>query len=176
MALGLSGRKDPLNVYGNEHCLGFMGKLLEFYEWKSWLTFPVKYHEIPEIQNYQIMEADGCKIFTSPVKHFIPTVGLRFEFPKIGKVLAYSCDTAPTPSLIDLGKNADVFIHEAAGLSPGHSSAQQAGEIAAKANAKALYLIHYPTGVNDTQDLIKEAAQTYTGPIGLAEDFMEFDF
>jgi ribonuclease Z len=176
MAVGLSGRENLLNLYANEHCLVLMQKLLDFYEWDSWHFFPVKFHSIPEKQKYLLMEADGCRIYTSPVKHFIPTIGLRFEFPKSGKVLAYSCDTAPTPSLIALGKDADIFIHEAAGVSPGHSSAQQAGEIATEANAKSLYLIHYPTGDFDYQTLIAEAAQTYNGPIVMAEDFMEFNF
>jgi len=176
MAVGLSGRKDLLNIYANEDCLEKMQKVLDFYEWETWHSFPVKFHTILEERNYPLMDVDGCKIFTSPVKHFIPTVGLRFEFPKTGKVLAYSCDTAPTQNLIDIGKNADVFIHEAAGASPGHSSARQAGEIASEANAKSLYLIHYPTGDFNTQSLIEEAAQVYNGPVALAEDFMEFNF
>jgi ribonuclease Z len=176
MAVGLSGREDLLDIYANKHCLALMQKLLGFYEWESWHSFPVEFHTIREERNYLLMEVDGCKIFTSPVKHFIPTVGLRFEFPNVGKVLAYSCDTAPTPSLIDLGKDADIFIHEAAGESPGHSSARQAGEIASEANAKSLYLIHYPTGEFNSHILIEEAAQAYNGPIALAEDFMEFDF
>jgi ribonuclease Z len=176
MAVGISGRKNLLNLYANEHCLGLMHKLLKFYEWDSWHSFPVESHTIPEEKKYLLMEADGCKVFSFPVRHFIPTIGLRFEFPKSGKILAYSCDTAPTPSLIDLGKDADVFIHEAAGMSHGHSSARQAGEVASEANAKSLYLIHYPTGDYDYQTLIAEAAEVYNGPISLAEDFMEFDF
>jgi ribonuclease Z len=176
MAVGLSGRAEPLNVHANQHCLGYMQKLLGFYEWETWHSFPVTFHTIPEKPSYLLMEADGCKIFTSPVKHFIPTVGLRFEFLKSGKVLTYSCDTAPTPNLVTLAKDADVLIHEAAGASPGHSSARQAGEIAAEANAKSLFLIHYPTGDFDYQTLIAEAAQAYDGPITMAEDFMEFNF
>lgn len=176
MAIGLSGRENLLNMYGNQHCLDLMKKVLDFYEWNSWHSFPVTFHTVPENSRHLIMETDGCKVFTSPVKHFIPTIGLRFEFQKSGKVLAYSCDTAPDPRVVNLAKDADVLLHEAAGASPGHSSAKQAGEIAAEANAKSLYLIHYPTGEFDYQTLIAEAAQAYKGPIGMAEDFMEFEF
>lgn len=176
MAVGLSGRKENLNVFGNRHCLDYMQKLLEFYEWDSWHSFPVVFTTIPEEKKYLLMEAAGCKIFTSPVKHFIPTIGLRFEFSQSGKVLAYSCDTAPTPNMVALAKGADILIHEAAGASPGHSSALQAGEIAEKANVKSLYLIHYPTGGFDYQVLIEEAAQAYNGPIKMAEDLLEFEF
>jgi ribonuclease Z len=175
MAVGLSGRKEQLNIYGNQHCLGLMQKLLDFYEWNSWHSFPVTFHTIPDEEKHPLLEVAGCKIFTSPVKHFIPTVGLRFELLKPNKVIVYSCDTAPTPNLVSLAKDADILIHEAAGASPGHSSAFQAGEIAAEANVKLLYLIHYPTGNFDYQSLVAEAAKAYSGPIAMAEDFLEFD-
>ena len=176
MAVGLSGRKENLNIFGNHHCLELMHKLLESYEWGTWHSFSVDFNTIPEKKKHFLVEAAGCKIFTSPVKHFIPTIGLRFEFSQSGKVLAYSSDTAPTQNMVSLAKDADILIHEAAGESPGHSSALQAGEIADKANVKALYLIHYPTGGFDYQILIKEAAQAYRGPIAMAEDFLEFEF
>jgi len=176
MAIGLSGRKENLNIFGNQHCLDYMEKLLGFYEWSSWHTFPTAFKAIPEEKKFFLMEAAGCKIYTSPVKHFIPTIGLRFEFSQSGKVLAYSSDTAPTPNMVDLAKDADILIHEAAGESPGHSSAFQAGEIAQEANAKSLYLIHYPTGGFNYQILVDEASQAYDGPIIMAEDLLEFEF
>ncbi|MCG8379810.1 MAG: MBL fold metallo-hydrolase, partial [Proteobacteria bacterium] len=101
---------------------------------------------------------------------------LRFEFPHSGQVLAYTSDTAPTANVVWLARGADILIHEAAGASAGHSSAAQAGEMASQAQAKSLYLIHYPTGENSTDGLVEEAAAHYDGPVALAEDFMEFSF
>jgi ribonuclease Z len=74
-----------------------------------------------------------------------------------------------------LAEIADVLIHEATGLSQGHSSASQAGKTAKQAKAKNLYLIHYPTGVNSTQNLIPEAKKQFDGFVHLAEDFLTFD-
>lgn len=176
MAIGLSDREEQLDIYANEHCLGLMEQLLGFYEWHTWHSFPVTFHTVEEEEMRVLIETKEFKIYTSPVKHFIPTIGMRFEFIKSGKVIAFSCDSAPTPSLIPLAKDADVLIHEAAGASPGHSSALQAGEIASEANVKSLYLIHYPVGDFDYHSLIDEAAQAYKGPIKMAEDFLEFDF
>jgi ribonuclease BN (tRNA processing enzyme) len=84
------------------------------------------------------------------------------------------------PSLIDLGRGADLFIHEAAGYEPGgHCSARQAGEIAAAAGAKRLVLIHYPVfgrdGSLDTSGLVGEAQAAFDGPVELAEDFKIYD-
>ena len=110
------------------------------------------------------------------MRHLIPTIGLRFEFKASQKVLAYSCDTEPCTEVVHLAEGADVLIHEASGASLGHSSAAQAGQIAAQAEAYKLYLIHYPTGEYTNGNLIAEARQHYQGEIGLAKDFMTLDF
>ena len=88
----------------------------------------------------------------------------------------YSSDTAPVESLIRLAKGADILIHEAAGASEGHTSAEQAGEIAAKCDVGELYLIHYPTEDFDFQKLVTEAKRSFAGPVRIALDFQELDF
>lgn len=176
MGLGLSNRKKPLAIHANDHCMTYMQQVLEFYDWKNWHFFPVSFHMLPGNELHVMLETDEFRILTSPVRHFIPTIGLRIEFKASGKVLAYSCDTAPVSSLMGLAKDADVLIHEAAGESVGHSSAKQAGEAAAEANAKSLYLIHYPVNGFDYHSLIDEAAEAYSGRIEMAEDLMEFEF
>ena len=105
----------------------------------------------------------------------IPTIGLRVECKNPGKVLAYSCDTEPCVQTVRLAAGADVLIHEAAGASFGHSSAEQAGEIATKAEVGKLYLIHYPTGRFAKGDIAAEARKTYKGEITVATDFMTID-
>jgi ribonuclease Z len=175
MGMGLSRREKPLNIFAIEHCMEPMKKMLEWYEWDTWHFFPVHFHTLPEEPLHLVIDCDEFRMLTSPVKHFIPTVGVRIEFKKTGRVFAYSCDTAPTPTLADLARDADVFIHEAAGASVGHSSAAQAGEIARQAKAKTLYLIHYPTGGYNYQKLAEEAEQTFGGPVIITEDFMEID-
>ena len=176
MSMGLTNRKKHLDIYANQHCTLFIKQMLDNYEWDTWHFFPVTFHVLPDDELHTALDTDEFKILSSPVKHFIPTSGLRIEFKKSGKVLAYSCDTAPTPSLIPLAKDADVFIHEAAGASVGHSSALQAGEMAKEAGAKELYLIHYPVNGYPYHELIDEAAKAFSGKITMAEDFMELEF
>lgn len=176
MAYGLSGRTAPMRLIANHHCMENLQYFLEAFSWKMWHDFPVELVTIPEEEMATLVEVPEFTVYSSPVKHFVPAIGLRVEFPRTGKVLAYSGDTAPTPSLFGLAKGADVLIHEAAGASSGHSSAAQAGELATKAAVKQLYLIHYPVGDFDYQTLVEEAGRKFDGPVIMVEDFDVLEF
>ena len=177
MDLWLRGRKEPINIYGLHHTLDRMEQLMSMYSWENWPDFfSVAFHRLPASENTDLLDCDEFKIISSPVRHLIPTIGLRFEFKGNQKVLTYSCDTEPCEEVVCLAEGADVLIHEATGTSQGHSSAAQAGQIAARAEAGKLYLIHYPTGEYANPNLIAEARQQYQGDVDLATDFMTLDF
>jgi len=177
MDMWLRGRKMPINVYGLHYTLDRMEKLMSMYSWETWPNFfPVSFHRIPASENSCLMECDEFGIKSSPVRHLIPTIGLRFEFKKNQKVLTYSCDTEPCVEVVRLASGADVLIHEASGHSMGHSSAEQAGQIAAQAEVNRLYLIHYPTGEFANGNLVAEARRHFQGDIDLATDFMTLEF
>ncbi len=106
----------------------------------------------------------------------IPTIGLRIEFKKSGNVAAYSCDTEPCDEVVQLAKNADLLIHEASGPFKGHSSSEQAAEVATKAGVEKLYLIHYPTGEFWQDNLLDDARSHFFGDVELTEDFMVLEF
>ncbi len=172
MAMGLSGRKTPLTIYANQHCSERMLRMLEDYGWEKWHDFPVEFQLLPEDEAHVAMDSDEYRLLTTPVKHFIPAVGLRIEPIAEGRVLVYSGDTAPLPSLDRLAKGCEILIHEAAGASEGHSSARQAGAAATRAGAKRLILVHYPVGDADLSELAREAEKAFSGQITIAEDFM----
>jgi ribonuclease Z len=177
MDMWLLGRKRPLHIYGLHHTLSRLEDLMEFYDWSHWPHFfPVVFHHLPGQEMLAVLECADFRVYASPVRHLLPTIGLRIEFIDSGKVLAYSCDTEPCPEVVKLAAGADVLIHEAAGLSIGHSSASQAGAIAREAEVGQLYLIHYPTGNLNPAALINQASETFGGPVALAEDFMQIHF
>ena len=177
MHMWLLGRRAPIRFYGLHHCLNRMEDLMAGYEWHTWPNFfPVAFNRVSERNRAPVMENADFKITAWPVNHFVPTIGLRIENKVTGNVLAYSCDTEPTPSLIELADNCDILIHEAAGPPPGHSTARQAGEMAAQVNASELYLIHYQVWNTDPTPLVSEAAEVYDGPITLCKDFEQFEF
>ncbi len=174
--LWLMGRKDPLTIYGLDYTLERVKGMMGFYGWESWENFfPVIFKSLEEREMELALDCPDFVIHASPVRHMIPTVGLRVDFPN-QKTLAYSCDTTPCEEVVRLSAGADVLIHEATGDMPGHSSAAQAGEIAAKAQANKLYLIHYSSGKFQEGDLVAEASQTFQGEVQLATDFMELEF
>lgn len=168
----LLGRKAPLTFHGLGYTLDRIKILLELYNQSNWPDFfPVNFHEIPE--EYSLVLADDqVKIHSMGVKHLIPTVGLRFSLN--GKIITYSCDSEPCDGVIQLGKEADVFIHESAGDAVGHSTAYQSGVDAHKAGAKKLYLIHYPDDT-DKDKLIADAKREFSGEVVLARDMMVFE-
>jgi ribonuclease Z len=177
MDMWLMGRRKPLDIYGLHYTLDRLEGLMSYYSWAEWPKFyPVAFHRLPAEQMSAVLECDDFDIHCSPVHHMIPTVGLRVDFKRTKKVMAYSCDTEPCEEVVRLGAGADVLIHEAAGDTRGHSSAMGAGEIAARAEVGKLYLIHYPTGRFSQGDLVAEARQRFQGEVALAKDFMVLDF
>ncbi len=176
MNMWLMGRRRPLNVYGLHYTLDRMERLMEFYGWADWPDFfPVAFYRIPAQEMMTVLDSEEMSIYASPVRHMIPCIGLRVEFKRQNKVVAYSCDTEPCAQVIRLAEGADILIHEAAGAFLGHSSAAQAGDVARQAEAGSLYLVHYPTGLFAAGNPVSEAAKRFQGPVTLAEDFMTLE-
>jgi ribonuclease Z len=177
MNIWLLGRRKPMNIYGLAHTIDRTEKMMDFFDWATWPNFfQVNFHRLPDREMAPVLEGHDLQIFSSPVHHIVPTIGLRVEFKKEKKLLAYSCDTEPCTEVERLAAGSDVLIHEASGASFGHTSAAQAGQLARKAGAGRLYLIHYPTGEFQSDSLVPEATETFNGPVSLAEDFMEIEF
>lgn len=174
--LWLMGRRSPLDIHGLEPTLERLESLMDFHGWKKWPGFfPVNFHRVPSDEMTEVLATPEYRILSSPVKHFVPTIGLRLDVAKSRKTLAYSCDTEPCDQVRRLAEGVDVLIHEAAGAGLGHSSAAQAAQIATQAEAGRLLLIHYPTGRFQKGDPLEEARQHYQGELALAEDFMVID-
>lgn len=176
MIMWLNGRKAALRIYGLHHCLERLEDMMGFYHWDSWPEFfPVAFHRLPESERILVLEKSNFSIYSSPVRHLVPTIGLRIENTNQGKTIAYSCDTEPCPSVVRLASGADLLIHESAGAVVGHSSASQAGAIAREAKVDRLLLIHYQVGENFSGKLTEHARQTFQGEVALAHDLMEIE-
>jgi len=177
MGMWLLGRKKPLSHHGLSHTLERMENLMVLYDWGTWPNFyPVHFHRIEAGEMSPVLEDEYFRIFASPVKHLIPTIGLRVECVDFSCSMAYSCDTEPCEQVVNLAQNVKYLIHESAGASIGHSSPAQAAEIALRAGAETLYLIHYPIDELIQAKFLAEAQKKFTGPVHLATDFMVLDF
>ncbi len=173
MDMWLLGRKQPLTVHGLTHTISRLQTMMDLYDWAQWPNFfPVQFNILAEADYIPVIQADDFRISATPVKHLLPTIGIRVDILSSQVSMAYSSDTEPCDAMVRMAKDTDVLIHEASGESMGHSSARQAGEIARESGAKSLYLIHYPPETpNET--LIQAARETYAGPIRVTHDFME---
>jgi ribonuclease Z len=177
MDLWLLGRKTPMSIYGLAPTLECAASMMRIFEWDTWPGFfPVTFIPLPQIELASLLEGEDLRVYSSPVCHLVPTIGLRFEFLPERQVLAYSSDTSPCAAVTRLAKNANVLIHEATGLAEGHSSPAQAGEVAQQAGAGQLALIHYRVREADPARMLAEARQTFSGQVCVAEDFQVFEF
>jgi ribonuclease Z len=174
----LLNRRAPLRVYGLDHCLTRVEQMMLGFAWDTMPTrFVIDYMRVPERDNVLVLENDDFVIRAWQTKHFIPTMGLRIENKLSGKILAYTCDTEPIPTMLDLARNADILLHEAAGEGLGHSSARQAGVVASHAGAKSLFLIHYPPPFyNDISSLLPDAQSEFGGDVILCQDYDVIEF
>jgi ribonuclease BN (tRNA processing enzyme) len=99
-----------------------------------------------------------------------------------GARVVYSGDTRPCGTLAAAARGADLLIHEAGGLEAraellhrvGHSTAADAGRVAAQAGVRALALFHVPGPIwVATEDLVAEARRHAPGvEVFLSEDGM----
>ena len=176
MTMWLKNRTKPLSVYGSEHSITRLQSLMGLFDWDLWPGFyPVNFVTIPHSPFETVLETADFTIQGIPVKHFIPTMGLRIIDKISAKVIGYTCDTEPCEGVELIADRADILLHEATGSDQGHSSAAQAGEAAAKAEVGELVLIHYPDADSIENDLIGQAGAFFAGKITLAKDLLSFD-
>ncbi len=99
-----------------------------------------------------------------------------------GLKVAYCTDTSPCKGAIELGRDADLLIHEATypagdeklAKSRGHSSAGDAARCAKEAGARKLALTHLSQKHRHLDDYLHGAEEIFT-PTVVAYDLMEID-
>jgi ribonuclease BN (tRNA processing enzyme) len=110
--------------------------------------------------------------------HPVPTNAVRLTAG--GRTLTYSADTGVSDAVIELAKDADVFLCEAtfgAGepyVADLHLTARQAGEHAERAGAARLLVTHVPPWLSREQ-AATEAAAAFSGTVESAVPGAEFE-
>jgi ribonuclease BN (tRNA processing enzyme) len=129
--------------------------------------------DVVVVEPGQSLETGPFKLATAPMRHTVPTIGVRVE--SSGSSLAYSADTGPTDELVKLAKDTDLLVAEASyqdtdkDLPPIHLSAREAGEAAAEAGAGKLVLTHIRPYL-DWDRSREEADLTFPGEVILGRD------
>lgn len=116
--------------------------------------------------------------------HFVPNAAVRLSCS--GLTVAYTGDTGPDPALVDLGRDADLFIMDSSDpqqQDDGSSdpaaarmllTAREAGLAAEAAGARRLLLTHFLPG-NDRRVSRDAAAEVFSGEILLADEGLEIE-
>ena len=174
------GRKArPFELYGPAGIDRLAHGMLEFFDYDIHIRRDlVEKHpaagatiSVHPVREGVVFEDANVRVTAFVVDHapVEPAFGYRFESQ--GKAIVISGDTRPTPNLVKFAKGADVLILEAylpehflrvdtpavaKRLMSYHTSAEEAGAIAAQAGVKTLALTHLIPG--DADEVFRERA------------------
>jgi ribonuclease BN (tRNA processing enzyme) len=129
--------------------------------------------DVVVVEPGQGLEAGPFRVSTRPMRHTVPTIGVRVEAG--GASMAYSADTGPTDELVKLASGVDLLVAEASyqdtgkELPPIHLSAREAGEAAGEAEAGRLVLTHIRPYL-DWDRSREEADAAFGGEVILGRD------
>lgn len=143
---------------------------------------------VHEVQPGVIYEDANVKVTAFAVLHGSWKEALGYRFDADGKSIVISGDTRPAESVVKACDGCDVLIHEVHSGLPGlsadeqatpdqkyfhsfHTSAEELGEIAAKARPKLLVLVHWVVFKNASySQMFSEIHKTFHGPVIAAND------
>lgn len=163
--LWLLGRRDPVPVYGIAPALAQAKRIHDAFDTAAWREegYPdIAWLEVAHQENALVLADDHWDITASPGVHGVPVVGLRIVDKQGEGVVTYSCDTEAANSIERLATGADILIHEATGAYPGHADAVAAAQVARRANAKRLLLVHLPPAEQLDKVEMQQAAKTFS--------------
>ncbi|WP_418283768.1 ribonuclease Z [Halorubrum sp. DTA46] len=99
--------------------------------------------------------------------------------PRPGRTLVYTADTRPRERTVEVAANADLLVHDATfaddmadrARDTAHSTGREAGDIAARAGAKRLALVHVSSRyAADASPILHEAREAFDGECLLPDD------
>ena len=97
----LSGRRHPLDVYGNHAAIAQVQRAFDAFNLANWTAMPqLIFHEISLTENAPVLTDEVWDITACPVLHPVPTCGLRVCHRPSGRIVAYSCDTAFSETVV----------------------------------------------------------------------------
>lgn len=173
--LWLSGRQRPIPVHGIEPALAQARRAWESFDTGSWKGVPeIQWQRVELKPGATVLRNERWHVTAAPGTHSVPVIGVRVEAAG-GGVVAYSCDTAFSETIVEMAKGADILVHEAQKIAfPGvHTSYAEAARAAFEAGARRLVLVHLPPGVEEA-DL--EEARTIFAHTALGEDGVRHEF
>jgi ribonuclease BN (tRNA processing enzyme) len=179
----LDGREWPLRLYCPASAVERLKTVARsvYSSLAEMLESQVEWTALSEERQAQHQPYRGLTLSSAPGIHGVPDCAVRLEYG--GATLVYSGDTAPARAVQELSRGADLLLHEGTWsetidgrTSADHSSARQAGLLAAGASVKRLGLVHLHKSYAGREDeLQREAELEFGGPVVLPEDGDEIE-
>ncbi|NBD35653.1 MAG: MBL fold metallo-hydrolase [Chloroflexi bacterium] len=165
----------PLPIYARPEVMTQVRAMVALFESQGWLDeMPIIYHTVPAEVGATVATDDDFRITAAPTCHSAPSLAVRFERRDTGAAFVYSGDTAPCPAMTTLARDAALLFHEATGESVTHTTAAEAGALAAEVGAERLVLIHYHNNAETMQQLVPEAQRAFDGPVARAKELQSY--
>ena len=145
-------------------------------------AFALELAGVPTRQGAPVAATASFRITAAPNDHgTMPNLAVRVDAADGGAVV-YSSDTSPCDAVVELARGAETLVHEAtftaareSGRVGAHSTAAEAGEIAARAAVRRLILTHIdPAFHDDPSSLVREAAARFSGEVEIAEELVPY--
>ncbi len=171
----LMGRTRPITILGLPETLVTAKELTAIFALADKKgIFSIQFSEIQPGETYSWQD---LSLRWLAMDHGVPTVGFQVRHND-GPLLFYSADSRYCPGLGDELKGTKVVVHEAATLmdqgettrSKGHSTAGEAGSLAADIGAEVLYLFHFDHAYERRlAEFVQEAGASFNGAVVLPE-------
>lgn len=182
----------PLELYGPAGTQQLADAMLKFFEYDIHIRRDVQERHpaagatihVHTVKEGVIYDDGDVKVTAFAVDHRPVEPAFGYRFDSHGKSIVISGDTRPSDNLVKFAKGADVLIHEAylpeffarvdspevaKKLSAYHTSAEEAGIIAARARVKTLVLTHrIPAGEEKT--FRQRASKNFHGRLIIGND------
>ena len=181
-SLYLLGRKVALHLAcREEHEPALRALLGVFRQLERPEIFPIIWELVPARERFVLEDLGSFAVSVSPNAHGkMPNIAVRFE-PSGGPAVVYSSDTEPCEAVAALARGAHTLIHEATfserrkkGVGV-HSTAAEAGEIAARAGVRRLILAHIDVSHHgDLEGHREEARSRFPGEVEVARELVPY--
>lgn len=160
--------RKPLHLFAAPGLSRFLATLATVWPW----TLPRDYELRVRELEAGTMQLDDVQVRVLPIRHTAQSLGYRFTASD-GATAAFSGDADECDELVELARDADLFVCDAAfpdhDRRDGHLTPGLAGQHAQRAAARALLLTHfYPEC--DGVDVAAQARATFDGEVIVASD------
>jgi ribonuclease Z len=180
--LVLLGRAAPLHLACREEHEAALRSLLGVFRLLERPgMFPVVWEPVPDREGFTVGAPGDLRITTSPSAHgAMANMAVRLEEAG-GPAVVYSSDTEPCAAVEALARGAHTLIHDATfserrprGIGT-HSTAAQAGDVAARAGVSRLILAHIDAALHGDLDAHREEARArFSGDVEIARELVPY--